>query len=207
MLSTFNNITKTILKFLLFFWVLSISALACWIGSILLNQAMQVIPIVIFFTLISLGIGVYFYVLITIPQQLATAFDVINNKVALKQFAGIDEFQKEVAELIINFFRFPGLEITGGVFKFNECTPLIINTPESFSFDHNIKPKEVSWVWKNNRNKVLYVPICLGQQELGYMLLVTKVRTLGLFPKIIQDLENNFLDDQLFHMIAYENHL
>lgn len=207
MLSTFDNITKTILKFLLFFWVLSISSLAYWIGISLLNQPMQVIPVVIFFSLLSMGIGVYFYVLITIPQQLASAFDVIKNKVALKQYAGVDDFQKEVADFLIQFFRFPGLEVIGGEFEFLKCTPLIINLPDNFSFDQSRKPSEISWVWKKHKHKVLYVPISLGQKQLGHMLLVTKGWTLGLFPKIIQDLENNFLDDQLFHMIAYENHL
>ncbi|MEA1876941.1 MAG: hypothetical protein U9N86_08750 [Bacteroidota bacterium] len=207
MLSTFNNITKTILKILLFFWVLSISTLAYWIGISLLNQAMQVIPVVIFSALISMGIGVYFYVLITIPQQLASAFDVIKNKVALNQYTGVEEFQKEVAKLIIHFFRFPGLEITGGIFEFLKCTPLTINTPEDLKLDHISKLTEVSWVAKNHKYKVLFVPISLGERQLGHMLLVTKGWTLKLFPKIIEDLENNFLDDQLFHMIAYETPL
>lgn len=172
-----------------------------------MNQPMQVIPIVIFFSLLSMGIGVYFYVLITIPQQLASAFDVIKNKVALKQYAGVDDFQEEVAEFLIEFFRFPGLEIIGGKFEFLKCTPLTINLPDNFSFDLSRKPSEISWVWKKHKHKVLYVPISLGQKQLGHMLLITKGWTLRLFPKIIQDLENNFLDDQLFHMIAYENHL
>lgn len=207
MLSTFNNITKTILKILLFFWVLSISALACWIGTTLLNQTMQVIPIVIFFALFAMAIGAYFYVLITIPQQLASTFDVIKDKVALNQYSGLEEFQKEVAELIIRFFRFPGLEIIGGEFAFHTCTPLTISIPEECNFKHDLKPIDLGWISKKQKYKVLYVPIRLGEKQLGHMILITKGWTLGLFPKIIQDLENNFLDDQLFHMIAYESRL
>jgi len=207
MLSTFDNITKTILKILLFFWVLSISALACWIGTIVLNQAMQVIPIVIVFALLALGVGVYFYVLITIPQQFASDFDVIKDKVALNQYAGVEEFQKEIAELLIRFFRFPGLEVIGGKFEFHNCTPLTINIPENFSNDQTFDHDKICWIWKSPKNKILYVPISLGRKQLGHMLIVTRGWTLSLFPKIILDLENNFLDDQLFQMIAYEGRL
>ena len=96
MLTTFHSTTKIILKILLFFWIFGISALVYWAGISVLNNPYQVIPIVLVFALIALGLGVYFFVLITIPLQFTETFDPIKDKVALRQYTDIEEFQKEV---------------------------------------------------------------------------------------------------------------
>lgn len=202
--SPFSKITLGILKILLFFWIISISAFACWISSVILENQVLIIPVVMLVVILATVIGVYFYVLITIPQQFTSAFDVIKDKVALNQYTGIEEFQEEIAELLIHFFRFPGLDIIGGKFEFQNSKPLLIDIPANFDINLSKKPREICWIWKTRKSKGLFVPIRLGQKELGHMVLFTKAWTLRIFPMIISDIENNFLDDQIFHMISYE---
>lgn len=201
MLSTFNNIYCFIIK-------LSVILLGGVIPSIFLlfnylffNTLKLYIPLFLIGVIISVLVCSYLYVVLSIPLLLPQKFDSIKNNVALNKYSNLQEFQKAVSDFIVSFFNYKGMDIVGGKFHFNGCEPIIMECEMDLT---KIEEKDFNL----NRLKTIpnhtafFLPIKLGDNDLGYMILVTKGFTLPFVYSILEDFENYYLDDQILHFKA-----
>lgn len=198
MFSSFEIIYKFSLQLLLSFWIL-VWSICSWYGiELIFGMSLWQIPATIIGTLLAVVSGVYFYTILSIPYKLSRKFDVIKDKVALETYKSTEEFQKEVADFIIDFFNYPGANVIGGNFHFKNCKTYINNSGEEIK---KYRSDEITKIKLKSGKRAIYVPIKIANQELGDMLLIMEGRTLPLFKSILSDFENYFLDDQLYHVL------
>ena len=198
MFSSFNNIFSFIIKATVIFMGLVITAFSLLLPYLLFDNLLFYIIAFFLGVIISIVVGSYLFVILSIPLQLPQKFDIIKNRVALNKFSSIQEFQSEIGDFMVSFFNFMGVDIIGGKFHFINCDPTIIECGVDFS-----KLKTQDFI--KNRKKLdsglqaFYLPIQIEDQDLGYMILITKGYTLPLFYSILEDFENYYLDDQIIH--------
>jgi len=160
------------------------------------NAILWYIPTFIFGIVISIFIGSFVHVVLSIPFKLSQEYDAIKNKVALNEYQSLQEFQEEVACFMIRFFNFKGVDIIGGKFHFEGCNTTIKDCDVDFA--HLTKADFTKYkIRLKGNHKAFYLPIDLGNRHLGSMILITKGYTLPIFYSILQDFENYYLDDQL----------
>ena len=105
MFSSFEIIYKFSLQLILSFWIL-VWSICSWYGvELAIGISIWQIPATILGTLLAVISGVYFYTILSIPYKLSREFDVIKDKVALESYQSCEDFQKEVADFIIDFFN------------------------------------------------------------------------------------------------------
>lgn len=140
----------------------------------------------------------YLHVLLMIPMQMHRKFDPIKNKVALKAYSSVDDFQEEIAHFITNFFRYPGANIVGGYFHFNGANPIKYgeNLPEFTPELLNQKTVKI-----NSKHTAFFINLSLENQNLGKMILISRGISLAILKPLLNDFENLLLDDQLLHVI------
>ncbi|RZT96758.1 hypothetical protein EV201_1406 [Ancylomarina subtilis] len=198
MFSSFEIIYKFSLQLLLSFWILMWS-MCSWYGiELLMGANIWQIPASIVGTLIAVISGIYFYTILSIPYKLSRKFDKIKDKVALEEYTSCDDFQKEVANFIIDFFNYPGANVIGGNFHFNNCKSYIRNSGEDIK---KFRSDTITKFKLKSGKSAVYVPIKIANHNLGDMLLIMEGQTLPLFKGMIADFENYFLDDQLYHVL------
>lgn len=193
-----------ILKGLLVIWAMVCVFVSFGLSYLIFNSPTWCIPAVMLGVMVGVISSSYIYVVFSIPYLLSKEFDVIKNRVALNEYATVDEFQREVADFIIQFFQFAGANIQGGVFEFKNCQPLMKNV----SVDCNEVAKfqtlasDISVRKINLGKKSAYlVPVELKNVHLGYMVLISKGYSFPFFKNILIDFENYYLDDQLMHVV------
>lgn len=191
--------TFALLKFLVIVWVIVFIGV---IQILVLHFSDNfILPLITFiFSLIAGTIsGAYLYVVLSIPYIIHKEFDIIKNKVALGKFTSVDHFQSEVAEFLINFFKFPGMTVTGGRFTFKNCEILEISSKVDYSKISS--GADSIQTFTNKGNSVVSVPVVMGNNYLGEFHLEVKTLFLGTFKNIISDFENYQLDDLLMIVI------
>jgi uncharacterized integral membrane protein len=198
MFSSFEIIYKFSLQLLLSFWIL-VWSICSWYGiELAFGISLWQIPATIVGTLLAVISGVYFYTILSIPYKLSRKFDTIKDKVALESYKNCEDFQKEVADFIINFFNYPGANVIGGNFHFNGCEKYIYNSGEEID---KFKSDTITKFKLKSGKQAVYIPIKIADHNLGDMLLIMEGKTLPLFKSIMADFENYFLDDQLYHVL------
>ncbi len=201
MFKSFERLFRFVLEFVLFVWGAS-CAFVFWVtAGIIEGIGAWQIPFAMLGLIIGVVSGAYFYVIFTIPFALSKKFDVIKNKVALYQYKSVDDFQKDVAGFLIEFFRFPGADIVGGVFLFKNSKQLTINCDEDLTDIDINSYKDVTKIRLESGKRAFIVPVELAGEKIGSMLLKMEGFSLLAFPKIIEDFEDLYLDDQLMHVI------
>ena len=198
MFSSFEIIYKFTLQLLLSFWIL-VWSIGSWYGvELAIGISLWQIPATIIGTLLAVVSGIYFYTILSIPYKLSRKFDIIKDKVALESYNNCEDFQKEVADFIIDFFNYPGANVIGGSFHFKNCKTYINNSGEDLN---KFKADSITKYKLKSGKRAIYVPIKIADHDLGGMLLIMEGRTLPLFKSIMADFENYFLDDQLYHVL------
>lgn len=198
MFSSFEIIYKFSLQLLLSFWILVWSLVSWFSIELVFGISLWQIPATIAGTLLAVISGVYFYTILSIPYKLSRKFDTIKNKVALETYNTCEEFQKEVADFIIDFFNYPGANVIGGNFHFKNCISYANNSGEDID---KFKTDTITKYKLKSGKRAIYVPIRIADYDLGDMLLIMEGNTLPLFKSIMTDFENYFLDDQLYHVL------
>lgn len=200
MLSSFNSIYSLIIKLTVITFGIIFTALCCLLVYFFFDNSLWYIPFVLVSIVVSVLVGAYLFVVLTIPFKLPGKFDVLKNKVALGEYNNIQEFQTEVAEFLIGFFNFFGANVIGGKFHFVKCDSIIIDCDVDFATIKKDTFKNNKIILKNGR-KAFHLPIKLGTNQLGYIILITEGFTLPIFYSILKDFENYYLDDQIIHLI------
>lgn len=190
----YYKLVNVLFSILMVILVVIISSLGMFVASSLFDN----LSAPLFGLLIGMIVGsvfsVYLYVILTIPGLLTKEFDDIKNKLALGEFKSVSDFQYEVAHFLVKFFRFPGMTVKGGHFRFKECEPLTITTKADYS---NIKESSKIRVIKQKGITLVYVPVIMGDEFLGDFTLEVKTISSRVFKSFIADFENYMLDDLL----------
>ncbi len=198
MFSSFEVIYKFSLQLLLSFWIL-VWSIGSWYGlELAIGISLWQIPTTMLGTLLAVISGVYFYTILSIPYKLARKFDIIKDKVALETYQTCEEFQKEIADFIIDFFNYPGANVIGGNFHFKNCKSYASSSDEDIN---QFKSNSITKHKLKSGKQAIYIPIQIAEHNLGDILLIMEGGTLPLFKSIMSDFENYFLDDQLYHVL------
>ncbi len=163
---------------------------------------------VIFFAVL----GSFLYVIWSIQFRLQYEFDDIKNSIASGKIDDLEKFEKELCHFILNFFQY-------SFFSVRHCIIKLKNRPA-----HNpggIETTDIDDIEKyamtchdvklyDNKSKqpgrmyTYLLPVWFGTDYHGFILILTDRRLPGIFRKLLNDFENNFIDDQLVHVYNRE---
>jgi hypothetical protein len=170
---------------------------------------------IILFLLAGGLLGAWLWVLVKIPQGLAREYDVIKNKIASREIANTEDFSRVLAEFLVVYFSFFRFDVVAALVKVKDQAS--ISYPEG---GLNIEIDDQDLIQKSqltealiNLGKVsvqgqkLYgylVPIWFGREWLGYFCVFTDTRLLNIFADYLKLFEEQFVDDQLMHVLPKE---
>lgn len=200
MFKSFNTIYNFIIKTTIITFGVIFTVLCCLLVYFFFDNALWYIPFLILAIVVSILGGSYLFVVLNVPFQLPGKFDHIKNNVALGKYKNLQEFQLEIADFMLGFFSFYGASIVGGKFHFVGCEPLIKDCEVDFSELNKESFKNNKRKLKDDK-KAFHLPITLGEEKLGYMIVVTEGYTLPIFYSILNDFEDYYLDDQIRHFV------
>ncbi|MDA3893369.1 MAG: hypothetical protein PF517_17030 [Salinivirgaceae bacterium] len=196
MLRSFSTIYTFIIQATVAGFGLVFTGLCMLLVYLFFDNVLWYIPFFIAGILISILVGSYLSVVLSIPFKLPQQFDKLKNKVALGHYSNLQAFQEDIADFMLTFFNFIGADIEGGKFHFTDCKATI--KPCNVDFDALTETSFRNNKAKINGNyKAFHVPIHLGSEKLGYIIIITKGYTIPIFYAILQDFENYYLDDQI----------
>ena len=186
-----------------------------WLLFTMLEIPLFLNIILIFFVIVVLIIfGIFFYLIVSLPEKLSRNFDLIRNKIAAGDITSVCDFADQINTFILRQFNYVFFDIQHSVIFINHESDLYYSKdfPENISQDKHSEFKKLS----EETEKVLYtgklkiefaefhtfiIPIHFGKDYLGYILILTNNRLWSLFKAILSDFENYYLDDQLMHVL------
>jgi len=212
------NLQRIIL--LVFFTTTSIALSIPLSKLVILLSPNQLYPLVItllaYFILVIV-IGAMIYVISYIPFNLATAFDPIKNDIATGKITTIEQLGKRITIFTVQFFNFSFLDIShafieteeSGVIGFESNSQVDKVLKEYGLLDKSRELEEITLIGNISlpeRNYQLYIlPLWLGGTWLGYMALLSEKRISRFFLRFLTEYEENFLDDQIMHVVRIKN--
>ena len=171
-----------------------------------------VISLLVYLILVII-LGSMIHVISYIPFNLATAFDPIKNDIASGEIKTIEELGERITRFTVKFYNFSFLDIThayletedSGVIGFESNGELDKLLKEYRMLDKSKALEEITLAGKislPDRDYQLYIlPIWLGGRWLGYMALLSEKRISRFFQRFLMEYEENFLDDQIMHVV------
>ena len=204
-------------KILMFFYILSSASLGI-LFLVFVNQvfgATAKIQIVFFMLIVLLSTiaGAFFSVMLDLPQ-ISFYFDKIKNDIASRKIQDRISFAQRIVDLFCDYFNFifftvsdAFVKITGADYVFSKGLAPTSVAPAVLD-DIHAKTKQTEKCFYqgvfyiNEKNVHLYiVPIWFGNIWLGYVGIFTTKKLLKIFQSFLSDIENLYIDDQLFHLL------
>jgi hypothetical protein len=176
-------------------------------------------PFIVFsllYVVLMVVAGGYLYTFSSIPSQLAAAFDPIKNGIASGEIRSLEVLGKNLSHFTVAFFNFAFLDInhaylhtpTGGIHSNEDMKGLEVAMQQFGMLEMSRSLEEISRAGKVDHagsSYHLYVlPIWFGNTWLGYMGLLSGRRIGRLAQRFLMEYENNFLDDQIMHVVPKE---
>jgi len=164
------------------------------------------IILLILFIILSVFIGAYAYVMFSIPVELSLKFDKIRNKTASGKLSDINEAQREIGRFMINSFNYFGLDVTDAKVYFKGSENPEIFNESGLEIDKIVieKISQIKKIRLDSKHKAFYIPVIFEEEELGYLLLITKGLTSPFFYLILEYFEDYFLDDYVKCLTSIE---
>ncbi len=154
----------------------------------------------------------YLYVLFSIPQRIPGSFDYLKNDISSGKLVSPLEFQKELCSFLVKFYNYAFFDVHYSVVKIKGMEPAFSSGEISSSFVwDNVEEKlagedkqiEHGKIRVNGKSYYSYsTPVYFGHEYLGFFMVFTKRKAGKLMLRILRDLENNFIDDQLMIIIS-----
>ena len=199
------------------FYIVSVIAIYTVIAYVLvhmLHSGFFVIAVSsIIYLLLAVLFGSFMTVISYIPSNLAGAFDPVKNDIANRRIETTKDFSDRLVGFLNGFFDFAFLDVEHSLVKIGEETPSMSFPADDTNWkemgDRMRNAREVLYIGKNtvgSRNLHCYlVPIRFGEQWLGFFAVYTKSRLWKIFVDLLAEFENSFIDDQLMHVIDYQD--
>ena len=177
------------------------------------NQLYPLVIALLAYLILVIVVGSMIHVISYIPFNLATAFDPIKNDIALGKILSIEQLGERITAFTVQFYNFSFLDITHAYMEIEESG--IIGFESNKELDKILKEyrmlnkskalEEITLAGKVSlpeRDYQLYIlPIWLGETWLGYMALLSEKRISRFFRRFLMEYEENFLDDQIMHLV------
>ena len=208
------NLQRIIL--LVFFTTTSIALsipLAILVVKLSPNQLFPLVITLLIYLILVIVVGSMIHVISYIPFNLATAFDPIKNDIASGKISTIEALGERITAFTVQFYNFSFLDIThayieieeSGIIGFESNTELDKVLNGYRMLDKSKVLEEITLAGKVSlpeRDYQLYIlPIWLGDTWLGYMALLSEKRISRFFRRFLMEYEENFLDDQIMHLV------
>lgn len=207
MIYSYEKVFDSLLKLLLLIWGILCLVVFASTAYFFTSNFSIIIPITLLGGLVGIFSSSYIYVVFSLPYMLLKDFDKIKNKLALHTYKTVSEFQEDISDFLLRFYRFPGLSLLGGEFHFKNANLIKKNTPSLEIENLNRKSKKFTIHKLKHGQQAIYIPIEIEGVYLGYMLLYTEKYSLPFFADILNNFENQNLDDQLLHLMYQLKHM
>ena len=200
------------------FYLVSVLSLF-WIIFYLLNdvlgmQGVTIIILTIFYLVLAVLGYSFIHVVSYIPSNLAGAFDPMQNAIAEGTIQTAGDMARDLSAFMVAFFNFAFFDIEYALVKIKNETGMCpaekepgemgLNTGELEIRNETIT--ETTYVGKiksGDRTGHLYLtPMIFGEDNLGYIAVVTRHRLWRIFRHMLTEFENHFVDDQVVHILA-----
>jgi hypothetical protein len=204
---------------LLVFYSTTFLALSIPLARLVLKLSQdQLFPLVItllVYLILVILVGSLIHVISYIPFNLATAFDPIKNDIAEGRISTIEELAERITTFTVRFYNFSFLDIShafleteaSGVIGFESNNQVDKVLKEYRMLDKSKVLEEITLAGKISlpqRDYYLYIlPLWMGGTWLGYMALLSEKRISRFFQLFLMEYEDNFLDDQIMHLVKF----
>ncbi len=202
---------------LLVFYTISMVALSIPLVSLVIklspDNLFPLLASLLLYMVLVIVLGCFIHTISYIPFNLATRFDPIKNDVSAGAIKDVAEFSRRISSFSTHFFNFAFLDIDYA-FLHTEQAGLVsdLELPAAQEamkeFDMLEKSKTFTEIQRagkitlgENEYHLYILPIYMGDQWLGYLGLMSGKKIGRFFQKFLTEFENNFLDDQLLHVI------
>lgn len=158
-------------------------------------------------------LGAMIHVISYIPFNLATAFDPIKNDIAQGKISSLEALGERITSFTVQFYNFSFLDISHAYMEIGESGIMGFESNNQVDevlsgyrmLDKSKVLEEVALAGKISlpeRDYQLYIlPIWMGEKWLGYMALLSEKKISRFFQRFLMEYEENFLDDQIMHVI------
>ena len=201
-------------------FVVSILFMAGWygLGQIITEPGALLALYVILFLLAGALLGAWLWVLIKIPQGIAREFDKIKNQIAGGEINSSTDFSKALAEFLVDYFSFFRFDVVAAQVKTKTAEAVIFpgNAP-AIKIDEQLLAKKsreteelipLGKISIGGQNLYGYlIPIWFGREWLGYFCVFTDTKLFRVFKDFLKNFEEQFVDDQLMHVINSERRI
>ena len=206
--------------FLIIFYLISVIALFWLLFYILHDQmnlsGMIIVPFALAYLILVVVLYGFIHVTSYIPANLAGAFDPLKNDIANQKIESAEVLAARLAEFMTTFFSLAFFDI--------ECSQVRIMETESiypvdfFTVGEAPDPIQLNALSRESENTLyvgrlktgngnfhLYItPIVFGDKWLGYIAVISRRRLWKVFQHLLAEFENDFVDDQIVHVLARE---
>jgi hypothetical protein len=160
-------------------------------------------------------LGAWLWVLIKLPSGLAEKYDVIKNKIAAREVATSQDFALELARFFVENFSYFRFDLVAAQVVVKE-NPAVIFPDEFAGYvkqQDDLTPKskatekivDLGKAKLNGRSCHAYLlPFWFRNEWLGYAVLYADTRLDKFNLHFLKELEEYFIDDQLMHVLHYE---
>jgi len=212
--SSMYRLQKTLLTV---FYIVSAIVIFCVIGYILIHifhtGFFVIAASAIIYLILATLFGSFMTIISYIPSNLAGAFDPIKNDIANRRIKTSRDFSERLVFFSNDFFNFAFMDVEHSIVKIRQEEPsksfasVDLNWEELSSMAE--KSHEVSYLGKRkieSENLHCYlIPIWFGEEWLGYYGVFTKSKLWKIFVDLLADFENSYIDDQLIHVLDYQD--
>jgi hypothetical protein len=202
---------------LMVFYTISMMALsiplARFVNQLSPDHLYPLVATLILYMVLVVILGGVVHTISYIPFNLAAAFDPIRNDIASGEIRDLAMLGERITRFMVEFYDFTFLDIAhafihteqGGPVSHEDLSDAIAAMEEFGMLEMSRTLKEISRAGKvahEGKEFHLYIlPIRFGNRWLGYMGLLSGSRISRFALHFLAEFENNFLDDQIMHVI------
>jgi len=168
---------------------------------------------IVYLVLVVLGYS-FIHVVSYIPSNLAGAFDPIQNAIADGSIQTAGDMARDLSAFMVTFFNFAFFDIEYSVVKIKNDSGVWPEEQEPGEMGLNLEELDkknetltetiyLGKIKSMNRTGHLYLtPMIFGEDNLGYIAVVTRHRLWKIFRQLLTEFEDHFVDDQVVHILA-----
>jgi hypothetical protein len=177
------------------------------------GELFPLVGVLLVYTIVVIILGSMIHVISYIPFHLSAAFDPIKNDIASGRIRSMEQLAGRITTFTVQFYNFSFLDIThafiqteGSEVMGHETNSQVEQVLKAYGvlersqeFEQVTRAGKISLPDKDYHIYIL--PIWLGDQWLGYMALLSEKRINRFFQRFLMEYEENFLDDQIMHLV------
>jgi hypothetical protein len=179
------------------------------------NKPFILVISLLVYIILMIVVGSMIHVISFIPFNLATAFDPIKNDIASGRISTIEQLGERITTFTVQFYDFSFLDIAYAVLHTEESG--MMANPKNSQLEHILQELDIPEKSRQTERIIqggkiplegniyhLYIlPIWLGENWLGYLALLSEQRISRFFQRFLMEYEENFLDDQIMHLVRF----